>query len=166
MGTSVSTLTEVNIANSDWSIDPFSPFQVQNYGVFAFLANVRNNFMLAPVSYHPGLPDGHESIEQIINMLGDKGFVSRYPYGILEGYFQVHVYLSDLVKFNYDQQFEDRRNYACWPPDFKDSVEPGDGVITTYRELLGEKYFDDLNSLKNISRQGDVRIILAFESVL
>jgi hypothetical protein len=163
MGTSVSTLTEVKTDNGDWSIDTFSPFQAQNYGVFAFLANVRNNFMLTPVSFHPGLPEGHESIEQIINLLGDKGFVSRYPYNILEGHYQVHVYLSDLIKFDYDQHFEDLRNYG---PGFDHSVEPGKGVMTTYRELLGQKYFDDLESLKNIGERCDVRIILAFESVL
>lgn len=163
MGTSVSTLTEVKDGSGNWSINEFRPFESQNYCVFAFLANVRNNFMLTPISYHPGLPDGHESIEQIINLLGDKGVVSRYPYNILEGHFQVHVYLSDLIKFNYDQQFENLRNYG---PGFDDSVEPGKGVMTTYRELLGQKYFDDLESLKNIGEWRDVRIILAFESVL
>lgn len=164
MGASVYTLTEVNVGKGDWVVvDSCRPFEGQNTGFFAFLANFRNDFMLTPVTHHDGLPDGHESVEQVINLLGDKGFVSRYPDRILEGNFPVHVYLNELIEFNYDQQFENLRNYG---PGLNDSVEPGEGVMTTYRELLGHKYFADLESLKEIGEPCDVRVIVVFESVL
>lgn len=164
MGASITTLTEVKTREGDWVVvDSYSPFAGQNTGIFAFLANFRNDFMLTPVTHQNGFPEGHESVEQVINLLGDKGFVSRYPDRILDGHFPAHVYLSKLVEFNYDQQFENLRNYG---PGLTDSLEPGEGVMTTYRELLGHKYFADLESLKEIGEPCDIRVILVFQSVL
>ena len=164
MGASIVTLTEVKTGEGCWVVvDSSRPFQGQNTAIFAFLANFRNDFMLAPVAHHVGFPEGHESVEQVINLSGDKELVSRYPEHILEGHFPSHVYLNELVAFNYDQQFENLRNYGSGPDD---SVEPGEGEMTTYRKLLGHNYFADLESLKEIGEPSDVRVILVFQSVL
>lgn len=137
MSTTANTLTEVKEDNGDWSIHDFSPFITQRYGVFAFLANVRNDFLLTPVSFHKGLPEGRS---------------------------KAHVYLSALLGFNYEQQLEDRRNYWRRGPDWKDSVAPGEGSLTTYSELLGPGFFEDLDVLKNIGEPDRVHVVLAFDS--
>jgi hypothetical protein len=164
LSTTANTVTEVKEGGGDWSIHDFSPFTTQRYGVFAFLADVRNDFLLTPVAFHKGLPEGHESVEIVVSFYGHTEMRSRYPDAILEGHSKAYVYLRELLSFNYDQQFEDRRNYGHRGPDWKDSVAPGEGSLTTYRELLGPGFFEDLDVLKNIGEPDRVRVVLAFDS--
>lgn len=61
-----------------------------------------------------------------------------------------HSWLSaaELLNFDYSQQFIDRRE------------EPA--LITTYKEFLGELYFEHLNGLKSLGAPDDVRILFCF----
>ena len=173
MGTSVSTVVE-HFNGDEWVIQhdniypnmPYlhaikgeytdRPFMAQHYGLFAFIADVRNYYVVPPIAPHRGLPEDHESITQY-GFGGYKEQVSRYPYEILEGHSKTWVWAKELIDYNYDTQFENRRGEHGTLP-------TGQGQIITIRELLGEHYFKEIAALKQFSTPEKVRIIFAFES--
>lgn len=178
MGASVSTLVEVH-NGKEWieleeSIFPVlagyediygehtsSPFQPQHYGLFAFVGDVRNYYAVPSVAPHRGLPDDHMSETEII-FGGAEQAISRYPYRILEGSSQTWVTANELLEFNYDEKFEDRRNHDGF--NGNETLPEGKGKVITYRELLGEHYFKELEVLKTFAEPNKVRIVFAFES--
>lgn len=179
MGTSVSTLVEINNGKEwvrlDKPIFPVhasyqdmygeytdSPFQVQHYGLFAFLADVCNYYAVPSIAGHRGLPEDHKSITEIVGYGGYEEQVSRYPYEITEGHSKTWITADELLNFNYDEKFEDRRDHCGFSS--RDTLPEGKGSMITFRELLGEHYFKELEALKSFSNPNNVRIIFAFES--
>ena len=174
MGASVSTLVEV-YNGKEWveledNIFPVltgyediygkntsSPFQPQHYGLFAFIGDVRNYYAVPSIAPYRGLPEDHKSLTEVVGFGGQEEKVSRYPYRILEGHGQTWVTAKELLEFNYDETFEDRRNHAGLLPE-------GKGKVITYRELLGEHYFKELEVLKTFAEPNKVSIVFAFES--
>lgn len=79
---------------------------------------------------------------------------SAYERWGCDGHSASWLSLKELLEFDYDQIFEDRRNggYTC---------EPGKGELTTYKEFLGEGFFEDLEKLKN---SGADRIVFWFDN--
>ncbi len=176
MGATVETLVEL-FDGKEWDVvydeiypssnvtesNNSSPFGDQHYALFAFIGNVRNFFMLNPIAQSRGLPDDHESIEQqapLTFAYDEVESASRYPYQILEGHSQTWVSVRELLDFNYDQPIEDRRCYSVHTTN--GSVPKGEGVTTTYRELLGEHYFKELNILSKISSPENARVVFSF----
>lgn len=79
--------------------------------------------------------------------------------------------LKELVDFDYEQTFWDRRitRITTLPNGGKLSdgaalAEEGEGEIITYREHLGESFFKDIDVLKNLGNPQDVRIIFWFDN--
>lgn len=173
MGTSVTTVVE-KFNGDEWVIQhdkiyptkPYlhavhgeytdSPFKAQDYGLFAFIGDVRNDYVVPPIAPHRGLPEDHKSITQY-GFGGYEELVSRYPYEILEGHSKTWVSAKELLDFNYDIQFENRRGDHGTVPN-------GQGQIITIRELLGDHYFKEIEALKQFSAPEKIRIIFAFES--
>jgi hypothetical protein len=126
-----------------------SPFDWRSYGLFGFLAGVRNYSAVPPISEPRGLPDdyGQDPEEP---WLGDHS----------------HSWLSvdELAAFDYDRPLEDRRITVQLAPNFWSGsglAEPGAGRMTTYREFLGPGFFGDLAELQRI---GAGRIVFGFDS--
>jgi hypothetical protein len=178
MGASVKTLVEVQngkkwgnlyenifpVLTGDVEIygeNTSSPFQRQHYGLFAFIGGVRNYYTVPSIAPHRGLPDDHMSETEII-FGGAEVAISRYPYEILEGHSQTWVTAKELLDFNYNEKFEDRRNHDGF--NSGETLPEGKGEVITYRELLGEHYFKELEVLKTFSEPNKVRIVFAFES--
>lgn len=116
------------------------------YGIFGFLADVRNYSGITPLSKPRGLPDGMKEDD-------------RFDY-------HSHSWLSvkELVDFNYDAMTEDRRCTRQTAPNCYDggcTCEPGEGKKTTYREFLGEGFFDFLKELQDMTA---ARIVFWFDS--
>lgn len=141
------------------------PFKLRSYGIFGFLADVRNYSVIPPICELKGLPQdsewlngpGRYSDEETRRqeLLADQ----YYSYG--------HLYLSDLLNFNYDSTFEDRRHMVrtgenSW--DCGATAESGSGIMTTYRDFLGQFFFSELEVLKSLGDPDDVRIVFWFDS--
>lgn len=99
---------------------PGEPFGWRNYGVFGFLANVRNYSSVPPISEPRGRPDDLK-YDDDSEYLGDHSFS--------------WLSIEELVSFDYSQEIIDHRHGA---------------ELTTYRKFLGEDFFADLLELQSI----------------
>lgn len=129
-----------------------SPFDWRSYGVFAFLAGVRNYSDIPPISPPRGWPEDFTPKEDEFGgcYLGDHSFS--------------WLTVKELVAFDYDQPIEDRRVTRQIGPNVfsgAQTAEPGGGEQTTYRKFLGEGFFKDLAELQRI---GAERIVFGFDS--
>jgi len=137
--------------NGKWLVIPgFEPFDWRSYGMYGFLADVRNYSAVPPLSQPRGLPNDAPPDEEEGIWLGDHSF-SRLS-------------LKELTAFNYDQPLEDRRYTRQEAPNYFNgaaTAEPGNGKMTTYREFLGEAFFKDLQRLREM---GAERVVFGFDS--
>jgi hypothetical protein len=139
--------------NNTW-IDAYpggSPLNYRSYALFGFLANVRNYSGITPISEPRGLPEDYEPDDDDHSLSNLRDNVDTHSCSWLS--------IDELLSFNYDQMTEDRRvmrngNGGC-------TCEPGEGEKMTYREFLGEGYFEDLELLKEA---GVERIVFGFDN--
>lgn len=130
-----------------------APFDWRSYGMFGFLANVRNYSAVPPISEPRGLPEDH-----------DPGNVDEYGGCFLGDHSFSWLSVEELLAFDYDQPMEDRRvTRQIGPNAWSGAVtaDPGGGEMTTYRVFLGEAFFNDLAELQRI---GAERIVFGFDS--
>jgi len=148
MGCDIHSRAERKV-NGKWEIiRGLAPFDWRSYGMFGFLAGVRNYSDVTPLSEPRGLPDDTPEYEEC--ELGDHS----------------HSWLSieELLGFNYDAEMEDRRVSRVMPGGWVNggaTAEPGGGTMTTYRSFLGDGFFDELEKLK---AAGAERIVFGFDS--
>lgn len=156
MGCDIHTLAQKR-TDGKWETLPFVPFDWRGYGMFGFLADVRNYSAIPPISPARGLPD--DIVRPDPNFYGehdDHLDIGDHSFSWLT--------VEELTSFDYDQPVEDRRYTRQEGPNFFNgaaTAEPGQGKMTTYREFLGEGFFRDLDELKKI---GAERIVFGFDS--
>ena len=132
------------------------PFETRDYGVFGFLANVRNLSEVPNIKEPTNeLPDNvSKEVKEVWEDWGPDGHALSW------------LTLKELLDFDYDQIFWDRRvkkqrpnggwNYAA-------RAESGEGRHLSVREFLGESiFFERLETLKALGEPEDVRIIFWF----
>lgn len=164
-----------------WKQKQSSPFDTRNYAVFGFLAGVRNYSHCVPISGPKGLPDDSEHLN---TPLAEPQNYSYYGYdngtaytnkGDIEcdaNYHSLsHLTLNELLDFDYEKTFWDRRitRITTFPNGSTFSngaslAEEGEGKTITYREHLGESFFEDIEALKTLGSPEDVRIIFYFDN--
>lgn len=177
MGTSVNTIMEIYDGH-EWRVnysDLFpvpkcyvdwlgcatdAPFKIQNYAVFAFVADVRNMSCVKPIAEPRGLPDDRFSSEGIVGWGGIACQISRYPVEFEKGHSKTFLSAAELLAVDYDATFEDRRSAGG----LRDTVAEGEGVTKSLREFLGQSFFNDLDVLRKLDDPDNVRIIFSFES--
>ena len=147
----------------------------QSYGLFAWLANVRNNeHQIVPLSMPRGFPEDLKKKikqqEEEEHSLGFGGYDSYNPpqdsltrsiFG--DACYEVHSIswfsIEELLAVDYDQIVEDRRNY-----DFhyhgSDPLPIGQGNKETLRDFIGKTFIKDLQSFKEA---GADRILFCFD---
>lgn len=133
----------VNVAGS--FAEGSAPFDWRSYGMFGFLADVRNYSAVPPISEQRGLPDGCDPDD-----FGDHSFS--------------WLSVAELAAFNYEAAMEDRRVSKQLGPNSwtgAHTAEPGGGAMTTYRDFLGDVFMRDLRELERI---GAERIVFGFDS--
>lgn len=121
-------------------------FHARNYS--AFLAGLHNTSMVMPIAAPRGLPD-------------DTSYSVAADYDA-EDIEPSWLSVRELLAFDYDATFEDRRVARRVPEGWVDHAitgEAGEGVIVSYREFLGEEFFA---ALEKISRSGAERIVFWF----
>jgi hypothetical protein len=144
--------------NDDVTVD--NPFEYQSYPIAAFIAGERNYYDVTPIAEGRGLPSDHKSIKRIAGFGGQTEMISRYESFLVDGESYCWVLLSELVDFNYDDTFENRRANRG----HNDTVPAGEGEIQTYKEFLGERYFKNLKVLQQVGEPSEIRIVFRFSS--
>lgn len=130
-------------------IDDVDPFPVRSYGVFGFLAGVRNYSAVPPIAERRGFPDNASADVR-----------EAYDSWASDGHSASWLTIDELLAFDYDAEMEDRRvtrNYdgGC-------TCAPGDGEKTTYRQFLGESaFFEPLYEMRNA---GATRVVFWFDN--
>lgn len=129
------------------------PFDWRSYGMYGFLAGVRNYSAVPPIADPRGLPEAMSA------EVSD-------DYDVWAGYAHTASWLSvsELAAFDYDRPMEDRRvtrRLASGVISGGCTAEPGGGAMTTYREFLGPQFFMDLAALK---AAGAERVVFWFDS--
>jgi hypothetical protein len=129
---------------------PFETLDDRHYARFGFLAGVRN-YADIPVLVAPrGLPRD--------SALDRDAYLLDHDYHTWS-WFTV----DELLAFDYTQQVENRRvtrkvngivNGGC-------TCEPGEGEMTTYMDLLGHDFVDELKAMK---KAGIDRIVFCFDN--
>jgi hypothetical protein len=134
-----------------------TPFYWRCYGMFGFLADVRNYSHVPCISPPRGFPNN-------VSALVKKNF-DDYNY-------HSHSWLSikELSDYNYDQTFWNRRITKQLGPNsytgagLAENPET-EGEHLTIREFLGDEFFKDLKTLQQIEKdEGEIRIIFCFDN--
>lgn len=126
-----------------------APFDWRSYGMFGFLADVRNYSAVPPLAPTRGVP------------LDASAETRDY---LLDCHSCSWLLTAELATFDYDQEFEDRRVTRQMSEGFWNggvTAEAGGGSVTTFRDFLGPAFFADLEVLKASSAD---RIVFGFDS--
>lgn len=122
-------------------VDNINPFRYRNYGIFGFLAGVRNYSEVTPIAEQRGLPN--DASIMVINE-----YLQRCG---IEAHSASWLTIEELHNFDYNQPMEDRRN----------AFGEEDGEKTTFRDFLGKDFFKDIHDMK---AAGVDRIVFWFDS--
>lgn len=141
-------------ADGAWEdIPELAPFDWRSYGMYGFLAGVRNYSAVTPIAEPRNIPDDASKVVK-----------SHFEAWECDAHNASWLSVTELVEFDYDTGMEDRRiarqvgmnswNGGC-------TAEAGEGRATTYREFLGEGFFEELAKLKTA---GVERIVFWFDN--
>ena len=158
MGCDIHSRAERKNADGKWEVIPgIHPFDGRSYGMYGFLAGVRNYSAVTPIAEARGIPEdaprpntSDEDEFGGIHDLGDHSFS--------------WLSVAELRAFDYNQPMEDRRVTRQTSANSFDggcTAEPGGGEMTTYREFLGSGFFRDLQKLVDV---GAERVVFGFDS--
>jgi hypothetical protein len=127
------------------------PFNWRSYSMYGFLADVRN-YSYSPVISEPrGLPDD----------VSDE-VKKEYDYWDMDGHSHSWLTLRELLDYDYDQIFEDRRTTK--DGDGAADAGEGNGVKTSIREFLGESFFEQIEGMQKLGNPEDVRVVFWFDN--
>jgi hypothetical protein len=127
------------------------PFDWRSYSMFAFFAGVRNYDHCDPISEPRGIPD--DASEEVKGM---ETFWSG------DGHSHSWLSLKELLEFDYDKTFWNRRIYKN--NNGAALAEEGEGRVLTYRENLSPMFFQHLEELSSLGNPEDVRIVFLFDN--
>jgi hypothetical protein len=128
-----------------------APFRRRTYGLFGFLAGVRNFAGCEALSQPRGLPADAELVGAI-DVINETEKVADlhllHPTQLVKE-FHSHSWalLGELLGFRYNTEFWNDRQ----------------GRPETYRTLLGEDYFSALERMKALGSPGSVRVVFCFD---
>jgi hypothetical protein len=137
--------------NGRWTSMDVVLFDARNYGIYGFLADVRN-YSHSPVIAEPrGLPDDAD-------MDSDE---RDYALGA-DYHSHTWLALAELQAFDYDRVFWDRR--VTKAGDGAALAEEGEGQHVSLREFLGPWFFHEIDRMATLGAPEDVRIVFWFDN--
>jgi hypothetical protein len=143
MGCDIHSFAERRNSVGEWEIiEGVYPFEKRIYGVFAFLADVRNDTEVEPISPPRGIPEDSPTYGKLSKWL-DHDSDTWHSGSWLS--------IRELLDFDYDREFVNE-DYDV-PEDYNRE--------TTYREFLGSDFFANLERLKEI---GADRVVFCFDN--
>jgi hypothetical protein len=131
------------------------PFDWRSYGLFGFLAGVRNYSEVPPIAEPRGLPDDVS--------VGVREAHDDDP----DWHSATWLTVTELAEFDYAQTFEDRRVSERLPSGVVNgaaTARPGDGKAVTFDEFLGQAFARDLDVLKGMNEGRPTRIVFWFDN--
>lgn len=129
---------------------PLRVWDIQNYTMFGWLADVRNYAKVTPISRARGLPtDVSAAIASMANRFGDNHSHSWLG-------------LGEILAFDFDATFEDRRT-GNGSHKFGDTFPEGMGEVKPYRAIFSQVFWDDIEAMKRMGMPEDVRIVFWFD---
>lgn len=153
MGCDIHAYAEVRRAGQ-WERQDVEVFDVRVYGLFGFLADVRN-YSHSPVIAQPrGVPDDADLTDEDREEMAD-GWCHTASW----------LTLAELLAYDYEQVFWNRRiTRETSPGSFNGAAlaEEGEGEHLPLREFLGEGYFRQLDALAKLGDPADVRVVFWF----
>lgn len=137
--------------------DVEEPFYPRNYGVFGFLADVRN------YSHVPVVAECKYSIPD------DAAPETKAAWSEWEGHGHSASWLTleQLLAVDYGKTFWNRRVTKQVAPNAWNGAalaEEGEGTHETLREFLGDTFFLHLDTLKTLGKPEDVRVVFWFDN--
>jgi hypothetical protein len=152
MGCYIHLFAEKRDADGTWQhVETGDALTHQSYSVFGFLANVRNYSRVEPISQPRGLPED-ASVEA----------ASAFERWSSDAHTPSWLSLEELLAFDYTAYCEDRRALRQIAPNALDgSATAAKGTLQSYRDFLGEWFFEDLRKLKDA---GAGRIVFWFDN--
>jgi hypothetical protein len=150
MGCDIHTFSE-KLTSDGWVSVDITPFDYRVYGIFGFLADVRNYSQVPPLSLPRGLPDDISLLVQ--DVYGDG----------IDYHSASWLSVQELSEFDYDTMMEDRRVTRREGNIINGAAicEPGEGKQMTFREFLGDEFFNDLKKLQDA---GVDRVVFWFDN--
>ena len=131
------------------------PFDWRSYGLFGFLAGVRN-YSCVPCIQEPTYEIPIDVSAEVREEFEDADW---HSINVLT--------LKQLLDYDYEQTFWDRRVTKEVRPGCFDGAalaEEGEGETKKLRDFLGLDFFRDLDVLKSLGGPEDVRIIFGFDN--
>lgn len=117
----------------------FQIWDFQNYTVFGWLANVRNDAQIPPLSEKRGFPEG---VSKEIQTIYDNLEWGPYP---------SWVSLKELTEFDYEQEFENHRDNKV-------------KNVMKIKDIFGQVWWTDLFAMmKEVYNPEDIRIVFWFD---
>lgn len=159
MGTDINIVAQRRNETGQWIdvrggfLEGSDPFDWRSYGMFGFLAGVRNYAGIMPISDPRGLPDDFH-----VGEFEDVGESWRWS----DYHSTSWLSVAELRAVDYDQMVEDRRVVRQTSPrswDGAHTCPPGEGETMTLREFLGDAFFNDLQKAEEL---GVERIVFGF----
>lgn len=165
MGCDIHTITEKKTKDG-WQRARPDPdvFSSRTYNWFAFLGGVQNEFCAPSPFEMRGWPSDHSGDADALR--------ENHEY---DGHSATFVTLKELLDYDYEQTFENRKNTG--PDPFKKGmpfgeyfalryspVEVGMGKKETIREFLGEAFFENIEVLQEIGEPDCVRVLMLFDN--
>jgi hypothetical protein len=172
MGVDIHTIVEVK-KDGKWIEAQMDVFGWRSYAIFGFLANIRNYSESEYLTNHRGFPDDSEYLNEIpypSDSIWAGNETNRQWINQGDYFGKGYLLLSELLAFDYNKTFWDRR--ITKPIMQGDRVvgyngaaraEEGEGQIISYKEHLGQYFFDDLDKLKTLGEPENVRVIFYFD---
>lgn len=154
MGCDIHVYAEKRNESGDFEdIEGISVFDSRSYGVFGFLADVRNYSSIPAISLPRGIPDDASSETK-----------DSYQSWSCDAHSASWLSVKELSEFDYDAMCEDRRctvqlSPNCWSGG--GTCESGSGQPQTFRKFLGESFMQDIEILKE---SGAERIVFWFDN--
>lgn len=147
MGCDIHSYAEKRV-NGKWQRVDVTPFDWRSYGMYGFLAGVRNYSDVPPLAGRRGLPgDASQEVAGEHEHWGGDAHSASW------------LSVEELSVFDYDAAVEDRR--ITVNNDGGCTAKPGGGKMTTWREFLGPDFFRDLAALKDA---GAERVVFWFDN--
>ena len=155
MGCDIHTLVQVK-KDGVWRDSDLEVFDCCSYGIFGFLANVRNYSEVPCISEPRGLPDdwSQDYTESLGLNCGD-----YHSYSWLT--------LSELLNYDYNIVFWDRRISRVMSTGWIDgaaTAASGEGRMIKIRDFLGNYFFDELFRMLELGDSDNVRVIFWFDN--
>lgn len=153
------------------------PFGWRSYSMFSFLAGVRNYDHCEPLSELKGLPKNSEWLNSDSKYQEQRSYYTEEPVNIETNYDDIdnnwnyhsksYLTLKELLNFDYEKTFWNRRVTKQTGPNSYNGAslaEKGEGKIISYRENLGQQFFDVIEVLKKLGNPETVRVVFWFDN--